>query len=100
MNRERRIMSLLKDKLPQMFLLGNHQTVLKENNSSIIYREAFSFSYLHILFDPRNPGIMFLGFNDLIPKVRLRHQAGKESLRKNVKIQLPKFLMEKWFTLL
>jgi hypothetical protein len=100
MNRERRFMSLLKDQLSKMLLLGNHKTVLKENDTSIIYRETTSNSLLNVSLDPGNSRIMLLGFYDLILKSRLRHQGRKGSVRNNVKVKLTEFLMEKWLTLL
>jgi hypothetical protein len=99
MNHERRFMSLLKDQLSKMLLLGNHQTVHEENDTSIIYRETTSNSLLNISLDPGNSRIMLLGFYDLILKSRFRNQGRKESLRSNVKVKLTEFLMEKWLTL-
>ena len=43
---------------------------------------------------------MLLGFYDKIHKGRFCHQGGKKTLRYNVKVKLPKFLMEKWLALL
>ena len=93
-------MRLLKDQLPKMLLLGNHQTVLEENNTSIIYRETTSNTLGNVSLDPGNPRIMLLGFYDKIDKGRFRHQGRKESVRSNVKVKLTEFLMEKWLALL
>ena len=93
-------MRLLKDQLPKMLLLGNHQTVLEEDNTSIIHRETFSNSASNVLLDPRYTSIIPLGSYDLIRKGRFCHQGGEKTLRYNVKVKLPKFLMEKRLTLL
>src|SRR3954468_13596988 len=100
MNRERRFVSLLKDQLSKMLLLGNHQTVLEENNTSIIYRETTSNALGNVSLDPGNPRIMLLGFYDMIHKSRFRHQGRKESMRSNVKVKLTEFLMERRLALL
>ena len=89
-------MRLLKDQLPKMLLLGNHHTVLEENNTSIIYRETTSNTLGNVSLDPGNPRIMLLDFYDMIHNSRLRHQGRKESVRSNVKVKLTEFLMEKW----
>ena len=93
-------MSLLKDQLSQMLILGNHQAILKENNTSSINRETTSNSLLNVILDTRNTCIILLASYDLILKSRFRHQGRKESVRSNVKIKLTEFLMEKWLALL
>ena len=93
-------MHLFKDQLSKMLLLGDHQAVPKENNTSIIYRETTSNTLGNVSLDPDNPRIMLLGFYDMIHKSRFRHQGRKESVRSNVKIKLTEFLMEKWLALL
>ena len=93
-------MCLLKNQLPKMLLLGNHQAILKENNTAIIHRETSTNSLLNVPLDPGNPRIMFLGFDDKIHKGRFRHQGRKESARRNVKVKLTEFLMEEWLALL
>ena len=93
-------MRLLKNQLLKMLLLGDHQAVPKENNTSIIYRETSSNTFGNVSLDPGNPRIMLLGFYDMIHKSRFRHQGRKESVRSNVKIELKEFLMEKWLALL
>src|SRR3954468_22733971 len=100
MNRERRFMRLLKDQLTKMLLLGNHQTILEENNTSIIYGETTSNTLGNVSLDPGNPRIVLLGFYDMIHKIRFRHQGRKESMRSDVKIKLTEILMEKWLALL
>ena len=89
-----------KDQLSQMLILGNHQAILKENYTSIIHRETSSNSASDVLLDPRYAFIIPLSNYDLIHKGRFRHQGGKKTLRNNVKVKLPKFLMEKRLTLL
>ena len=81
-------MCLLKDQLSKMLLLGDHQAVPKENNTSIINRETTSNTFGNVSLDPGNPRIMLLGFYDMIHKSRFRHQGRKESVRSNVKIKL------------
>ena len=98
--RERGFMRLLKNQLPKMLLLGNHQAILKENNTTIINRETTSNSLLNVILDTRNTRIILLGSYDLILKGRFRHQGRKESVRSNVKVKLTEFLMEKWLALL
>ena len=93
-------MRLLKDQLSKMLLLRNHQTVLEENNTSIIYRETTSNTLGNVSLDLGNPRIMLLGFYDMIHKSRFRPQGRKESVRSNVKVKLTEFLMEKWLALL
>ena len=83
-----------------MLILGNHQAILKENNTSIIYRETSTNSLFNVSLDADNTPIKLLVRNDLILKGRFRHQGRKESVRSNVKIKLTEFLMEKWLTLL
>ena len=100
MNRERRFMRLLKNQLSKMLLLGDHQAVPKENDTSIIYRETTSNTLGNVSLDPGNPRIMLLGFYDKIHKGRFRHQGGKKTARSYVKIKLTEFLMEKWLALL
>ena len=100
MNGERGFMRLLKNQLSQMLILGNHQAILKENNTTIIHRETSSNTHGNVSLDPGNPRIMLLGFYDMIHKSRLRHQGRKESLRSNVKVKLTEFLMDKWLALL
>ena len=93
-------MRLLKNQLLQMLILGNHQAILKENNTTIIHRETSTNSLLNVSLDPGNPRIMLLGFYDKIHKGRFRHQGRKKSARSYVKIKLTEFLMEKWLALL
>ena len=93
-------MRLLKGQLSNMLLLGDHQAVPKENNTSIIYRETTSNTLGNVSLDPGNPRIMLLGFYDMIHKSRFCHQGRKESVRSNVKVKLTKFLMKKWLALL
>ena len=93
-------MRLLKNQLSQMLLLGDHQAVPKENNTSIIYRETTSSSLLNVILDSRNTRIILLASYDLILKSRFRHQGRKKSARSYVKIKLTEFLMEKWLALL
>jgi hypothetical protein len=100
MNHERRFMSLLKEQLSKMLLLGNHQAVLEENNTSIIYRETTSSSLLNVILDSGNTRTILLASYDLIIKSRFRHQSRKESARSNVKVKLTEFLVENWLTLL
>src|SRR3954466_11288391 len=100
MNRERRFMRLLKNQLSQMLILGNHQAILKENNTSIIHGETTTNSLLNASLNADNTPIKLLVRNDLIFKGRFRHQGRKESVRSNVKVKLTEFLMEKWLALL
>ena len=93
-------MRLLKDQLSQMLILGNHQAILKENNTLIIYRETSTNSLINVSLDPGNSRILLLTRDHLIHKSRFRHQGRKESARSNVKIKLTEFLMEKWLALL
>ena len=83
-----------------MLILGNHEAILKENNTTIIHRETSTNSLLNVSLDPGNPRIMLLGFYDMIHKSRFCHQGRKESVRSNVKVKLTEFLMEKWLALL
>src|SRR3954469_20292086 len=100
MNRERRFMCLLKDQLPKILVLRNHQAILKENNTPIIYRETTTNSLVNVSLDPGNSCILLLSRDDLIHKSRFRHQGRKESVRSNVKVKLTEFLMERWLALL
>ena len=93
-------MRLLKNQLSKMLLLGDHQAIPEENNTSNIYRETTSNALSNVSLDPGNPRIMLLGFYDKIHKGRFRHQGRKESARRNVKVKLTEFLMEKWLALL
>ena len=93
-------MGLLKDQLLHLLTFGNHQTVTKVNNTSIIHRETFSNSASNVLLNARYALIALLGSYDLICKVRFHHQDRKESSSNNVKVKLTKFLVEKWLTLL
>ena len=93
-------MRLLKNQLPKMLLLGNHQAILKDNNTMIIDRETSTNSLLNVSPDAGNTPIKLLVRNDLILKGRFRHQGRKKSVRSNVKIKLTEFLMEKWLALL
>ena len=79
-------MSLLKDQLPEMLVLWNHQAVLEEHNTLIIDGEILSISANDVLLDLGYTLITLLASYDLIPKSRFRHQGGKESLRNNVKV--------------
>ena len=83
-----------------MLLLGDHQAIPKENNTSIIYGETSTNSLRNVSLNADNTPIKFLGFYDMIHKSRFRHQGRKESMRRNVKVKLTEFLMEKWLTLL
>ena len=83
-----------------MLILGNHQAILKENNTSIIHRETSTNSLLNVSLDAGNSRILLLSRDDLIQKGRFRHQGRKESVRSNVKVKLTVFLMEKWLALL
>ena len=79
-------MSLLKDQLVKMLVLGNHQAILEEHNTLIIDGEILSISTNDILLDPGYTLITLLASYGLIPKSLFRHQGGKESLRNNVKV--------------
>src|SRR3954468_19666446 len=100
MNRERGFMRLLKNQLSQMLILGNHQAILKENNTTIIYREISPNSFVNVSLNAGNTPIKLLVRNDLIFKGRFRHQGRKESMMSNVKVKLTEILMEKWLALL
>ena len=93
-------MRLLKNQFSQMLILGNHQTILKEDNTSIVHRETSTNSLLNVSLDADNTPIKLLVSNDLILEGRFRHQGRKESVRSNVKVKLTEFLMEKWLALL
>ena len=93
-------MGLLKNQLSQMFILGNHQMILKENNTSIIHRETSTNTLLNVSPDADNTPIKLLVRNDLILKGRFRHQGRKGTTRNYVKVKLTEFLMEGWLTLL
>ena len=93
-------MRLLKNQLPKMLLLGNHQAILKENNTTIIQRETSTNSLLNVSLDADNTSIKLLVSNDLILEGRFCHQGRKESVRSNVKVKLTEFLVEKWLALL
>ena len=84
----------------QMLIFGNHQAILKENNTSIIHRNTSTNSLLNLSLDADNTPIKLLVSNDLILEGRFRHQGRKESVRSNVKVKLIEFLMEKWLALL
>ena len=93
-------MSFLKDQLAQMLFLGNHQTVLEEDSTSLIHGETFHNSASNVFLNPGYAFITLLGSYDLVHKSRFCYQGGKKTLRNNVKVKLPKFLMEKRLTLL
>ena len=69
-------MSFFKDQLVQMLFLGNHQTVLEEDSTSLIHGETFSNSASDVFLNPGYALIIPLGGYDLIHKVRLCHQGG------------------------
>ena len=62
-------MRLLKDQLSQMLILGNHQAILKENNTTIINGETIRNSFLDVSLDADNTPIKLLVSNDLISRV-------------------------------
>ena len=93
-------MRLLKNQLSKMLILGNHQAILKENDTTIIHRETSTNSLLNVSLDPGNSCVLLLSCDNLILKIRFRHQGRKESVRSNVKVKLTEFLMEKWLALL
>ena len=78
----------------------NHYAVSEVHDTLIILGETCSNSASHVLLDPRYPLVIPLSGYVMIRKGRFRHQGGKESLSNDVKVKLPKFLMEKWLTLL
>src|ERR1043165_470282 len=94
MNRERCVMSFLKDHLLFILVFWHYEMILKEYRSLIIYRKTFSTFATKFLFDLFDTPIMFLGCYDLILKSWFHYQGGKESLRNYLQIKLLKFLME------
>src|SRR3954464_3453062 len=93
-------MSFFEDQLPYVFILRDYQTIFKEYSSLIICRETFTNSANNVLLDLLNTSILFLGVYDLILKGWFRHQGRKKSMRNHLKIELAKFLMQKWLILL
>src|SRR5664279_392061 len=70
MDRQRGIMSFLKNHLFQLLHLWYHQTVTKVQDSGIIDGETFVFPTCKVLFDLKYSQIMLLTFFDLVFEYR------------------------------
>src|SRR4051812_29101489 len=100
MNLKGCFMSLLKNYPPKIVLSWYNQSSAKENDTLIIYGETSSNSASNVFLDLSNTTITFLGGYDFILKGWFHHQGRKIAMRNNLKIELSKFLMKKWLTLL
>src|SRR5664279_5001103 len=86
MDRQRGLMSFLKDQLLQLSLLWHDQTVTKVDNSRVIDRETFVFPVSNVLLDFQYTQITLLSFFDLVFKCRLDLQICKITRRNKFQV--------------